>query len=211
MTESILIVDDDPFAANGIAHFLRDHYSTQAVSTFTDMRVILKKQRFDLVILDLDMKQQGNGIDYIRLIKETGTKVLVLTTAVDQQSLFSCFRAEVNGYMVKSDQPETLLKKVQGALDGHLMIKPSLLAEAINPDNAPPVLTGRESELVDKFFANPLATNADLAEMINLSEGRVKNILQEIYRKAGVHERHELLAELRRRGYRPIVAEMEAA
>lgn len=211
MTESILIVDDDPFAADGIAQFLRGHYSTQAVFTFADMLTILKKQRFDLVILDLDMKQQGNGIDYIRLIKETGTKVLVLTTAVDQQSLFSCFRAEVNGYVVKSDQPETLLKKVQGALDGHLMIKPSLLAEATNPDNSPPVFGVREGELVDLFFRHPMASNADLADMINLSEGRVKNMMQAIFKKSGVHKRHELLAELRRRGYRPTEAETEVA
>jgi DNA-binding NarL/FixJ family response regulator len=183
MTQTILIVDDDPFAANGIAQFLRGHYNTQAVFTFGDMLTTLKKQRFDLVILDLNMKLQGNGIDYIRLIKETAAKVLVLTTAVDQQSLFSCFRAEVNGYVVKSDQPETLLKKVQGALAGYLMIKPSLLAEATNPDNAPPLFAVREAELVDKFFANPLASNAELADMINLSEGRVKNMMQAIFKK----------------------------
>ena len=56
MTQTILIVDDAPFAANGIAQFLRGHYNTQAVFTFVDMLTTLKKQRFDLVILDLDMK-----------------------------------------------------------------------------------------------------------------------------------------------------------
>lgn len=208
MTKSILIVDDDPFAVNGITNALRGYYSVSAVYSVAEMRQFLKKQSFDLVILDLHLGNDGNGIDYIRLIKETGAKVLVLTTAVDLESLLICFRLEVNGYVRKREEPEALLKKVQGALDGHLMINPTLLREATKPDNAPPIFGCRELELVDFLFAHPLASNAELADMMNLSEGRVKNMMQSVYKKTNVHKRGELLAELRRRGYRPTVPEM---
>lgn len=208
MTESILIVEDDPFAANGIINELRDHYDVQAALKVADMKQLLQKQRFDLVILDLDLKDDGSGINYISMIKETGAKVLVLTTAVDLASLLSCFRAEVNGYIRKRGETE-LLKKVQGALAGHLMIHPKLLSEATNPSNELPAFGFREAQLIDLFFANPLASNGELGDMLNLSGGRVKNMMQAIFKKMDIHDRHELLPELRRRGYQPTVLETE--
>ncbi len=208
MTESILIVEDDPFAANGITNELRDHYDVQAALKVADMRLLLQKQRFDLVILDLDLKDDGSGINYINMIKETGAKVLVLTTAVDLASLMTCFRLEVNGYIRKRGESE-LLKKVRGALEGHLMIHPKLLSEVSNPRNEIPAFGFREAQLINLFFANPLASNGELGTMLHLSPGRVANMMQAIFKKLAIHDRHELLPALRRRGYQPTVLEPE--
>lgn len=209
MKYSILIMDDDPFAVDGIARVLQGHYDVTSVYNVAAMRQHLKQQRCDLVILDLQLGQDGSGIDYIRMIKDTGAKVLVLTAAVGLESLLICFRLQVNGYIRKWEEPETLLKKVQGALEGHLMINPKLLLEIIKPENKPPAFGRRELELVELAFAHPEASNAELADMMNLSDGRVKNLFQSIYKKIHINKRAELIPELRRRGYRPGMEEIE--
>ena len=211
MTKSILIVDDDPFAVDGITRVLRGYYSVFAAHTVAEMLQILKTQRFDLVILDLNLGDDGSTIDYIRKIKDTGALVMILTTTVNLECVRVCFRLEVNGYVHKQEASEALLKKVQGVLEGHLMISQKLLLEATKPENELPPLGRRESELVELLFGQPLASNLELADMMNLSEGRIKNLFQAMFKKMGVHRRGELVQELRRRGYRSGMQEIDSA
>ena len=207
MKQKILILDDDFYAAAGIATFLQVYFDVQISCNVGDLAGLLDSVAFDLVILDLDLKEQGYGLDLVATIQAAGPKVLVLTTLVDKETMLGCTRAGVNGYVRKSEQPEGLLEKVRGALAGHLVTEPSLLADMLAPENQLPNLGWREIELIDLTIENPNVTLEELAEKIILSKGRIKNIFQTLYRKFNVHKRGQLLVELKRLGYRPHIDE----
>jgi DNA-binding NarL/FixJ family response regulator len=207
MTQKILIVEDDFFAAQGIASYLRDFFEVHINFALEDLSALLKKHLFDLVILDVKLQGDANGLDWVGTIQDSGAKVLVLTTQVDQTTKVSCARAKVNGYVHKNEKPESLLDKVRGALAGFLVTEPTMIADMLDPANRLPKLGWREIELVDLFIANPDATNEEFAEKLPLSAGRIKNMFQTLFRKFNVHKRMQLLAELNRLGYRPHTAD----
>jgi DNA-binding NarL/FixJ family response regulator len=202
MKQKILMIDDDPYAIQGVTVLLCEQYDVVGIHTAAEMGKMLKKHKFALVILDLDLKKAGHGLDLIETIKQHGCKVLVLTNAFDQESIFGCLRAEVNGFVPKQDKTTELMSKVQGAIAGHYMTDPTLIAALTRDENRLPKLGWRERELVDWAFFAPTLTCAYYAEQMHLSEGWVNNMFSKLFVKVNVHNRQQLLAELKRRGYR---------
>lgn len=82
------------------------------------------------------------------------------------------------------------------------MTDPTLIAELTRDENRLPKLGWRERELVDLAFFAPTLTCAYYAEQMHLSEGWVNNMFSKLFVKVDVHNRQQLLAELKRRGYR---------
>jgi DNA-binding CsgD family transcriptional regulator len=95
-----------------------------------------------------------------------------------------------------------LLKRVQGAIAGYNMTDPEIIAMFTRQNEKMPRLGFREFELVDLSLTNPFATNVDLAARMNTTPGHVGKMFHKLYIKFQVHKRAELLAELRKFGYR---------
>jgi DNA-binding response OmpR family regulator len=65
---SILIIDDEESFLNAIAHFLVKHgHSVVKATTIADGLGVLKKEKFDLLLLDLALPD-GNGIEVLKQI-----------------------------------------------------------------------------------------------------------------------------------------------
>jgi DNA-binding NarL/FixJ family response regulator len=203
MADKILIVDDDPYAIQGIAAALEEKFEVFGALTVADMYALLKKHAFALTILDLDLKAEGNGLDLIDIIKGYCKKVMVLTTCHNQANLLACLRAQVCGFVHKRTSIDNLLIKVSGALAGYNMTEPSLLATLTDEENQLPRFGWRELQLIDLIYAYPAASTLDYATKLNLAEGSVKNMLSRIFSKMHVNRKIQFLEALKVRGYRP--------
>ncbi len=207
MKQKILLIDDDPYVHRGVATLLEPHYRITDAYEIVEVAPLLKKQKFDLAILDLDLKNLGHGIDLIPVLQAADCKVLVLTTMFDHESIFGCLRGKVNGYLQKQDRTVELLDMVRGVLAGGYMVNPDLIAEITREENRLPTFGVREEELIGLLYTRPTAYAEELAEAMHVSPGRINNMLGTLYRKTNVHKRPQLLTELKRRGYRPKVPE----
>lgn len=202
MTEKILIIDDDPYAIKGMSALLAGHYDVFGAFTIAEMRALLKKHVFALTILDLDLQDEGNGLDFITTIQQKCSKVLVLTTSHTQANLRASLRAKVCGFMHKRKGVTSLLPTVKGAIDGYNMTDPSLLSTLTDEKNRIPRFGWRELQLIDFIYAYPAASTAEYAEMMNLAEGSVKNMFGRLFSKMEVHKKIQLLEKLKECGHR---------
>jgi DNA-binding NarL/FixJ family response regulator len=89
----------------------------------------------DVVLMDLHMPEV-DGVTATRLIagdpRLAATRVVVLTTFDDDQSVFSALRAGASGFLVKDVEPEELLQAVRVVARGDALLSPSVTKAVIS-------------------------------------------------------------------------------
>ena len=89
----------------------------------------------DVVLMDLPMPEV-DGVTATRLIagdpRLAATRVVVLTTFDDDQTVFSALRASASGFLVKDVEPEELLQAVRVVARGDALLSPSVTKAVIS-------------------------------------------------------------------------------
>jgi DNA-binding NarL/FixJ family response regulator len=155
----------------------------------------------DVVLMDVRMPEM-DGVDAARLIgsRLPETKVIMLSTFLDEDYLRASLERGAKGYLLKSVSPEELLEairavhrgstlfsgKVASLLSGRASKGPEADPEAVLED-----LSRRELE-VAALMARSYG-NREIAERLGLSEQTVRNYISSIYFKLEVKDRLEFL------------------
>jgi len=88
-----------------------------------------------VVLMDLHMPEV-DGVTATRLIagdpRLAATRVVVLTTFDDDQTVFSALRAGASGFLVKDVEPEELLQAVRVVARGDALLSPSVTKAVIS-------------------------------------------------------------------------------
>jgi DNA-binding response OmpR family regulator len=111
----ILVVEDNRDLALGLRVNLEEHhYQVQVAATIADGVARIRQLRPDLVILDLSLPD-GDGLDLIRRLRESGdtTLVLVLTAKTRQDAKVLGLRGGADDYVTKPFDLEELLARVE--------------------------------------------------------------------------------------------------
>lgn len=83
--KTILIIEDDITLNKGIMLTLRQNdINIKQAFTLEDSRNILKKEKVDLIILDVNLPD-GNGFDFCKEIREKSTIPIIFLTACDME------------------------------------------------------------------------------------------------------------------------------
>ncbi|NQV19847.1 MAG: response regulator, partial [Rhodospirillales bacterium] len=124
---SILHVEDDPDVRQVVSSVLDGMANVTPVSGVMEAAAALKKDHFDLVILDLGLPD-GAGEDLLPLLRrEDQTSIPVVVFSVDEIS--SVMAKRVSASLVKSRTTnETLLKTIRSTIDGY---SPQRISEEI--------------------------------------------------------------------------------
>ena len=89
----------------------------------------------DVVLMDLGMPEVA-GVTATRLIagdaRLAATKVVVLTTFDDDETVFAALRAGASGFLVKDIEPEELLQAVRVVARGDALLSPSVTRAVIS-------------------------------------------------------------------------------
>ncbi len=199
----VLVVDDDLAVRAALTGFIdrQDGYAVvgqaengaQGVEEFTRLRP-------DLVMMDLQMPVL-DGIGAISAIRELDrvAKIVALTTFDGRDHVVAALRAGASGYLLKDTSAADLVIALGQALVGDMPLSPAIrhaLVTAVVEERPKPVtgdnpLTARQSELVG-WLAQGL-TNAQIGRRMYLSEGSVKQYLQQIGERLGVSSRTQIL------------------
>lgn len=204
MQTKVLLVDDHPTITEAIKYYLGEEYEVFEAQNASEMRAQFERQRFEAVVLDLDLKGGPSGYELISEIQQQGSKVVVYTGTCDLSGFRFCLEANVNGFMDKCEPARKVPKLVADVIAGYRILPDNLLTAAFGrKEDQLPRLSHRQAEVLNMIFQVPLPQNIDIAIALDLSKGRISNIMTELFEKFCVDDRHSLLSEARRRGYRP--------
>ncbi|MFZ5943846.1 MAG: response regulator [Bacillota bacterium] len=211
----ILLVDDHALFRKGIASLLSGLDEIEIIGEAGNGREGLEKAlalKPDVIIMDVEMPQL-TGVEAVKLIKEelSDTKIVMLTISDDDSNLFKSIRNGAQGYLLKSMDPDDLIKEIKGLLKGEAAISKPLagriLKEFANISNSYKDkegdfqkfnLTEREAEVL-KLVAQGI-TNKEIAVNLAITENTVKNHLCNIMEKLHLQNRVQLATFALREG-----------
>jgi DNA-binding NarL/FixJ family response regulator len=195
MRTTVVIAEDHPLYREAIAALLTGAEGIVlrgTTDTVAGLRALTTDGGTDVAIVDLNLTD-GPALPALGDIASVGCRVLVLTTSDDDASVYAALRAGAHGYLLKSSEPEEILRALRtvaagdGALDGSVMTRLSKhLAAGSRVSNTRPFpqLTARECDVLD-LMAGGMST-AEIADHYVLSLKTVRNHISNILSKLGV-------------------------
>jgi two-component system, NarL family, response regulator LiaR len=193
----VLIADDHAVVRQGLRTFLELQDDIEVVGDVADGEAALgavAEHEPDVVLMDLVMPRI-DGIEAIRRLRELRpqTRVLVLTSFLDDEKLFPAVRAGAAGYLLKDVEPAELVRAIRTVSEGEALLHPAVAArlmvefsESERPA-AEHALTAREREVLE-LIARGLP-NKLIARELDIAEKTVKTHVSSILGKLGLTDR----------------------
>ncbi|GID30600.1 response regulator transcription factor [Paractinoplanes brasiliensis] len=160
----------------------------------------------DVVLLDLAMPGMGGIAATERLVRDMPhVRVLVLSMADDDDSVFAAMRAGARGYVLKGARKAELLRAVRSVAAGEAIFGAALAVRLMGyfagpraRDQAFPELSDRERQILG-LVAQHL-TNPQIAERLGLNQKTVRNHVSSVFTKLRVADRAEAIMRAREAG-----------
>ncbi len=196
----VLIAEDRRLIADGIKFIIESDNEIEVVGLAMNGKEafeLCKIHNPDLVLMDLKMPSY-DGIEGTKLIKNYSSdiKVLVLTTFDDTECVSEALKNGADGYLLKDINAEKLISTIKGVAKGLNVIDENVYQNIVNrfnqTDSKKPeyTLTEREINLIELVVYGK--SNKEIAAELNITEGRVKNIITNILSKLGISDRTSL-------------------
>jgi len=171
----VLLVDDHALFRKGVASALGLQRDIEVVGEASNGQEALTKARElmpDVILMDISMPGM-DGLEATRRIKAEvpHVKIIILTVAEEDKSLFEAIKSGAHGYLLKTIEPRPLLETLRGVFKGEAPISrvtaSKILGEfarqsqSAGPEEASPVgkLSPREHEILELLIKG--ATNGD--------------------------------------------------
>lgn len=210
MTSTVLLVDDHDIVRQGLAALCATTADFRVVGEACDGRQAVDAARTlmpDLIVLDLVMPQV-DGVTAIRSLRTVSpsSKVAVLTSSEDEEMAFSAIEFGAHGFLLKSMSGLDLLQAFRRIVDDEVVIHPTITQKVLTvvrrirqPESNPFAgLSERELDVLRALADG--ASNARLAEMLNISVKTVKSHIGNILSKLYLTDRTEAVAYAWRHG-----------
>jgi two-component system, NarL family, response regulator DevR len=199
----ILLVDDHEVVRLGLTTLLEDLPGTIVVGEAgTGEEALLACQRLtpDLVLLDIRLPDQ-NGLDVCRRISQQWpqTRVVILTSFVDDELIVNAILAGATGYVLKQVGNQELLRAIEAVRQGKALLDPQVTqrilqrmrrTEHLLDASAFRDLSRREMEVLLRVSQGK--GNQEIAGILGVSEKTVRNHVSSLLEKLGLSNRVEL-------------------
>ena len=214
---NILIVDDHKLFRTGIRKMLEAEADMRVVGEAATGREALDQARSlmpDVVLMDIKMPDPSgsgkalDGIEATRVLHREMPHlgIIFCTVFEDDEFVFAGLQAGGRGYILKDDDPETMLRAIRAVAHGESLLGSTIAQKVLRQFSALPGkptpladdLTPREMEVL-KLIAAGLS-NKDIAEGLVLSEKTVKNHINNIFSKLHVYDRSQAMLYAIRHG-----------
>jgi len=205
VTIRALVVEDHALVSEGLKLMLSMTDGVRLVAivrTGEEAIECVQKEPVDVVLMDVNLGEGLNGIETTREIKKVApqTNILILTMYTDPTTVTQAIKAGANGYLSKGASRESVERAIKDVLAGRSVLDPNVTKGVFGRlgDRDPSALSERELELLQALSHGK--STREVAEEVHLAEETVKTYLKQIFRKLGVRDRTEAVAEAFRRG-----------
>lgn len=189
----VALVDDHPLILKILRHELSREFDIQIIWDTLDVSELVTRVNTkapDVLVLDLSFS--GQGFEPVTAVKELAARfpfmaVLVLTGYDDPVWIEELIEAGVKGYVVKSDDfSMRIADGVRAVASGRTFLSPTAV-QGLTESQQRRTLTARERtilRLAAEGHANP-----EIAEILGVANGTVRNHISNIYGKLNVDNR----------------------
>ena len=214
----VLLVDDHAIFREGLASLLTAHH-IQVVGEAHDGFDAFEKTRAlrpDVLLMDIQMPR-CDGLAATRLIKAEmpETKIVMLTMAEDDTSVFEAIKSGASGYLFKRASANEFLDLFADLEQGRAPFSPGLAAKILaefarlsnaptpRADNAPAenthALTQRQIQVLTLVAQGK--TYKEIGDTLGLTERTVKYHMGEILERLHLENRAQVIAYAAQHGY----------
>jgi two-component system, NarL family, response regulator DevR len=199
----ILLVDDHEIVRLGLITLINDQPNMEVVGeagTAAEAFREVERLKPDVVMMDIRLPGEG-GIEATRQITKhfPETRVVMLTSFADDELVVRAIRAGAVGYVLKQVGNDELLRAISAAAKGEALLDPGTTARLLArvraaerkaDEDAFRDLSDREIDVLAEVARGK--TNAEIGEVLNLSEKTVRNYVSTILEKLHLNNRIEL-------------------
>jgi DNA-binding NarL/FixJ family response regulator len=198
----ILLIDDHILFGESLIRLLQMQPEFDVVarcSTVAEGRDALATKTVDLILLDYDLGDQLGtdllaGLD----VRASGIKVIMVTAGMGASATLNAVNAGVAGVVLKHSDPRLLIEAIHRVAAGETWWDPGILHREAAAGKAGETARGSVRSLTDRqrqvlrSILDGLA-NKEIAAKMQASETSVKATIQELFNKAGVRTRSQLV------------------
>lgn len=198
---NVLIIDDDKLVCSSLKIILNSDSDITVVGTGNNGKEgieLFDELRPDVLLMDIRMDIM-TGLDAGEQIlkKYHDAKILYLTTFLDDDYIIKALNIGAKGYMLKQDFDGIVsalhaIHKGQNVYGNEIVTKLPNLIHQSNPveSYSSHGISEKEYEIITKI-ADGLS-NKEIAEMLYLSEGTVRNYISLILEKLSLRDRTQI-------------------
>lgn len=176
----VLIADDHPLLAEGIAALLAAEYQVQGVvNSGRQLMADAVRLQPEIIVLDISMPEM-NGIEAAVLLRKMvpKAKLVFVTQRTDAQYLRAAFKAGAAAFVAKQSASSELLTALHHVTEGRRYVTPSLDRAGANEIEDGPInpltlkLTERQREVLRLIAAGKTARS--IGETLHISTKTVE-------------------------------------
>ena len=199
----VVIVDDEMISRGYMELFIKPsrHYEIAAALPFAQDVIdwCRKNPPPDLIILDVMMSAGIDGLTAAEQLRREfpQVKIITATSMADTDWLDKARQIGIEGFWFKTYSDISLLEVMDRVMAG----------ESVYPARAPEVMLGsipaadltRQQRILLRHLTDGLS-NREIAERMHISSNTVKDYLDDLMDKTGIHSRTALVAQASRLG-----------
>ncbi len=211
MKIKIIIADDQALIRDGLKTVLNLEEDLEVLATAENGKEAFELTQTltpDILLLDVRMPVM-DGVECVRKLKSiySTAKVIMLTTFNDDEYILNAIAAGAKGYLLKDMEIAELIDEIHNAAADKLVMPSSVvtklaegLSKVVDEKNKCRAIekftfSDREKEIA-KMMAQGF-NNKQIAAVLFLSDGTVRNYISSIYDKIGLSDRTQAALFLR--------------
>ncbi len=200
--KSVLIIDDHSIVRQGVFLLIRKHFANTDIfeaSTLNDGKAIIKKEKINFIILDINFPE-GNSMNFVEHLSiEYGDSIKILIFSALEETIyaFNFIKAGAHGFLSKLSEQEEIVRAFSKFFDSGKYLsdelKERLLDNMIRKSNASPIemLSIRELEIARLLVAG--LSNNEIASKLYIHKSTVSTYKTWIFEKLGINNIPALL------------------
>lgn len=193
----VVAVDDHDIVLDAISQIVNAQSGMELVATGqtgAEIFPLLEQYHPNVLLLDQRLPQAADSelnrwfrvLPAIQLIRREypDVHIIIFSASTEPVMVRRAIEAGVSGYMSKSDASFALIEAIKQVMSGNLFL--SELALSAHARYAKTPLTKRQIEVLAAIKRSPTASNADLANELDLAESTFKKHLSRAMSKLNV-------------------------
>ena len=187
MAISLILVDDHPLFRQGLIRLLEGNADVKIVGEFADLAAcrawLSAGGKAEVALLDRTLREE-DGLDLVPDLKSHGIRIIMLTIADEDYEIRIAIEKGVDGYILKTSEPEQILQAIFTVHQGNSMFPSHIMQKMARGELSHGLferLSAREQEIVT-YVARGMSNRA-IGEALGLSENTVRNHLRSILDK----------------------------
>jgi len=205
MTIRVLIVDDHTVVRQGLRLLMEAQADIEVVGEAAggkEALIAAQEAKPDVILLDLIMPSMS-GLEVLRELQRqhSESRVLVLTSSLDDHMVRQALQAGAHGYLLKTSRAGDMLDAIRQTAQGISSLDPAIrrvLQQHLTGNDPLDLLTPREREVFD-LLAHGM-NNPQIAEKLVVSEATVRTHVTSVLDKLHLRDRTQVMVFALKRG-----------